>query len=168
MKFSLVSIALSLISSAALACPNLAGTYTCEGDPAEGISDSTVTVTQSENAGVTTYDVSSVDSEGTENFSLLADGVTRTESEDLTDDQGNVIGSVVVNTTVTCLSDVLNTNVSYLATIDGYGEMSGKAVIDASKTAAGLVTDSTFEATGPDGSVEKEVSHDVCAAVAKR
>jgi hypothetical protein len=63
-------LATALFSAGALACPNLAGTYTCETD--EGAQ--TANITQEESGGVTTYDF--------DGMQLITDNETRAIPDD--------------------------------------------------------------------------------------
>lgn len=171
MKFTLVSIALSLsfglISSAAMACPNLTGTYLCAGDAKKGTVDTTISVMQEVRfGGVTNYSFITTDANSSEIYSVIADGVTRKRFMDFTDENGNKLGVTRTELTATCGSTKLNVLDSYKIILDNSDKLfaSGEANIDVSKVGDSLLTTVTDVMTFPDGKVERVVSQEVCTA----
>lgn len=136
MTKSIVALIL-LAGSLAQACPNLSGTYVCEGGE--------MVVSQAEVDGVTTYTLT--DSEGVQ--SIVADGKPYSQTES---DQGI---TYTMTTVASCAADTLNLDMN-MALSDDKGtkllEVNAKAVV--SLDASGnLVT----QMSADDGSSETAV-----------
>lgn len=100
-----LAIALALVSTSALACPNLAGTYaTCRSTTGASTGSTDVVVAQKVVNGVTVYSVTSTDDESQERETeeMIADGKTRTETESSPE-----TGEIVLSATYKCSGDAL-------------------------------------------------------------
>jgi hypothetical protein len=96
----LIAITAFIFGSAAIACPNLAGTFTCPGydDSGNQIQIQT-TINQNDDSGVTVYSVSTVDS----SWEMPADG--KLYQSTFKDESNH---DMTVATSLTCNGDVLS------------------------------------------------------------
>ena len=134
MKKIFVSIAVTLLASAALACPDLSGTYMCMTDNGDGQGPQEVEfiVSQKVVNGVTVYTTTDVDG----SFDLIADGQKRTKVSE--DSDSEMIFNI--SETATCLQkSALQVNIEMVVT-DKSGQVLGEGKSDSlvSKTAEGL------------------------------
>ena len=140
-----------LLSTTAIACPNLAGTYaTCRAIHGHASGSTNMIVSQKVQSRVTTFKVSAKNNETqeTESEVYIADGKTRTEV-DADPDSGMTLRT---SRTISCLGTTLNINMN--ATLDG--QSVGSTAIKVYKNGKQLIVDSkNFD--GEETVIEQEI-----------
>lgn len=143
------AVLLSSFSFAAMACPNLAGSYLqCRSQTSNESDTTDLIITQTTRNRVTTYTMTGRDDEGSATtLTLIADGVARTEK--IQDEDSGLVFEVTTRTS--CKGQTLET----LMITKLQGQDLGSVTSRSSKRGGTLVTETTGQMMG------QEIRHTV-------
>ena len=160
---SFLSLILTLSASAALACPNLAGTYSCPtGGP--GSEEVPIQFDQELVGSVLIYTYSRPDFPDSDSMDFIADGVWRGNEEPLIDNNtGAIVGTWRFQEATVCQGtslriDSLQSEEKFDLSVSTYLE-----VHELTPTATGLEFRSRSVSTGYDGSVDEDFDQWTCS-----
>ncbi len=146
-----LALAAFIISSSAIACPNLAGTYaTCRSTTGQTPGSTNMIVTQSVTNKITTYEVSATNNETNEREqeTYRADGKIQTQI--ISDPETGI--TLETSSKISCSETTLSIDLS----VKLNDEVAGHANINVVKVGSQLIVDSTsFD--GEETIVEKEI-----------